>query len=128
MTPDEFAGRVVGVPWLRWASSWEAMDCYGLVVMYYRHVLGVELGEVPKTDIASGFAGLDGWHECGPEPGVTGFMAWRNGAPEHCGVLMPRGMLLHAQGSPGHSGSVRMTPLAVMQRLYQDIRFYRYQC
>lgn len=119
---------MIGVPWVRWCANWDACDCYGLVIMYYRHVLGIELGEVPRADIVSGFAGITGWEECGPEPGVTGFMAWRNGAPEHCGVLLPRGMLLHAQGSPERGGSVRLTSLVAMRRLYSDITFYRRAC
>lgn len=125
MTPHGFAARAVGVPWVRWRSEWSGMDCFGLVVLYHRHVLGVELGDVPQTDIQSGFAAAQGWAECGPEPGVTAFMAWRDGAPEHCGMLIPGGLLLHAQGSPERGGSVHATRLPAMARLYPDLRFYR---
>ena len=126
LAPMDFAARMVGVPWVRWAASWEASDCYGLVVMYWRHVLGVDVGDVPRTDIASGFAGIRGWSECGPEPGACGFMTWRDGAPTHCGVLLPGGMLLHAQEDGRGGGSVRMTRLAVMARACPDLRFYRF--
>lgn len=128
MTPQEFAARAVGVPWVRWRSDWQAMDCFGLVVLYFREVLGVDLGAVPQTDIASGFALARGWLECGPDPGATAFMSWFDGAPTHCGVMLPEGVLLHAQaGHPDESsGSVRMTRLVVMQRSCADLRFYRY--
>lgn len=127
MTPEQFAMRAVGLPWVRWRSDWAAMDCFGCVVLYFREVLGIELGAVPQTDIAAGFAAAQGWSECGPEPGATAFMAWHDGAPMHCGVLLPGGQLLHSQGSvdrPG--GSVRMTRLSVMARTFTDLRFYRY--
>lgn len=126
MTADEFARRAVGLPWVRWRSDWQALDCFGLLVLYFREVIGVDLGPVPQTDIAAGFHAARGWAECGPEPGVTAFMAWRDGAPTHCGMLLPGGLLLHAEGSPEAGGSVRATRLAAMQRLYKDIRFYRY--
>ncbi len=126
LTPTQFAGRAVGLPWARWRSDWQAADCFGLVALYFREVLGVELGPVPQTDIAAGFSASTGWAECDPEPGTTAFMAWRDGAPTHCGMLLPGGMLLHAEGAPERGGSARATRLSVMRRAYGDIRFYRY--
>ncbi|KTT17970.1 NlpC/P60 family protein [Pseudacidovorax intermedius] len=127
MTPEQFAARAVGVPWVRWRSDWQAMDCFGLIVLYHRHVLSIELGEVPQTDIAAGFAAAPGWRECGRGAGATCFMAWRDGAPQHCGVLLPGDMLLHAEANEIHPpGSVRVTRLAVAERAYGLLRFYRY--
>ena len=131
MTADDFAARCMalpGLPWVRWRSDWQACDCYGLIVLYFREVLGIDLGPVPQTDIASGFALASGWAECGPEPGVSCFMAFRAGAASHCGVLLPGGRLLHSQeGHPDPStGGVRITRLEVMTRVYPDLRFYRY--
>lgn len=128
MTPAEFAARAVGVPWVRWRSDFAGMDCFGCIVLYYREVLGIDLGPVPQTDIAAGFALASGWAECGPEPGTSGFMTWRDGAPTHCGILLPGGQLLHAQEGHPHSssGSVRATRLSVMARMFPDLRFYRY--
>lgn len=126
MAPAEFAAKAVGLPWVRWRSDWLACDCYGLVVLYWREVRGLDLGPVPRANIASGFAGLQAqWVECGPEPESTAWMAWREGAPTHCGVLLSAGQLLHAQeGPPGH-GAARITRLTVMARLHSDIRFYK---
>lgn len=126
MTPAEFAARAVGLPWARWRSDWAACDCFGLITLYHREVLGLDLGDVPQTDIAAGFNAAQGWQECSPETGATCFMAWRAGAPTHCGVLLPGAMVLHAEGSQDHPGSVRVTRLAAMRRAYGEIRFYRY--
>jgi cell wall-associated NlpC family hydrolase len=126
LTPSEFARRAVGLPWVRWRSDWQAMDCYGCIVLYFREVLGVELGDVPQTDIAQGFSVAHGWIECGAEAGATCFMAWRDGAPTHCGVLLSPREVLHSEGSDEHPGSVRVSRLEAMRRVYGEVRFYRY--
>lgn len=125
MTITEFVQRAVGIPWVRWRSDWGGADCFGILVLYFREVLGVELGPVPMVDMPEGFAAATGWEECPPEPGSTGWMAWHQGAPAHCGVLLPGAMLLHSDGTPGRPGAARLTRLAVMQRHYSDLRFYR---
>lgn len=126
MTPAQFVARAVGVPWVRWRSDWAAMDCYGLIVLWHREVLGIELGRVPETDIESGFAAARGWSQCDPQDGATCFMSWRCGAPTHCGVLLAGAMVLHCEGSPDMPGSVRMTRMRALQRVYGEIRCYRY--
>lgn len=126
MTPAEFVTRAVGIPWIRWRSDFAGADCYGLVVLYHREVMGVDLGDVPQTDLSTGMSLSTGWAECAPEDGATGFMSWRHGAPEHCGILLPGSMLLHSEGSPEHPGAVRLTRLAVAQRIYGEILFYKY--
>ena len=125
MTAIEFVRRAVGIPWVRWGSSWDGADCYGLIVLYCREVLGLELGDVPQTGIESGFAETPGWIACGPEDGAVGWMAWRDGAPSHCGIVLPGGSMLHSQGIEGHGGSVRVTRLAILRRLYSDITYHR---
>ncbi len=127
MTPEEFTAKAVGLPWVRWRSDWQAVDCYGLVVLYFREVLGVDLGDVPHTDVASGFAESAGWGECGPIAGSTAWMSWRDGAPQHVGLLIREDQVLHAEGAHGSGGSVRVTRLDVIRRAYGEIRFYRYR-
>lgn len=126
MSQGEFIGRAVGIPWERWRSDWQKADCFGLIALYHREVLGIDLGPVPQTDIAAGFALADGWVECEAEAGATCFMAWRDGAPTHCGVLLPGSRVLHSEGSPDHPGSVRVSRLAAVAMVYGQIRFYRY--
>lgn len=126
MTPDQFAARMVGVRWVRWASDWDACDCFGLVCLYWREVLGIDCGPVPRTDIVDGFAAAVGWAACDPEPGSTAFMSWRDGAPTHCGILLPGHRILHSKEGPIGTGSVQVTRMAVMQRLARDLRFYRF--
>lgn len=131
MTPAAFVERCMGIDgprYVRWRSDWQACDCFGLIVLYWREVVGVELVPEPATcsGMADGFAALaPAWRECGPLPGACGFMAWDVGLPRHCGVLLPGGDLLHTEGpSPGGAGGPRITRLAAMARLYPDLRFY----
>lgn len=130
MTAAEFAQRAMqapGIPWVRWRSDWAACDCFGLVVLFYRVVHGLELGPVPQTDIASGFAAARGWRECEAAPGASAWMAFDAGTPprpRHCGVVLDALHLLHSEGQEG-GGGVRITRLAVMRRLYPDTRFFR---
>ena len=126
MTPAEFVSRAVGLPWIRWRSDWQAVDCFGCIVLYHREVLDVDLGDVPQSDIAAGFHAATGWAECSEQDGATCFMAWKDGAPTHCGVLLPGAMVLHSEGSPERPGNVRVTRLAVMRRAYGDLKYYKY--
>ena len=88
MTPDEFVSKAVGLPWVRWRADWRAMDCFGLVVMWYREVMGVDIGDVPQTDIASGFEQDDRWEQCEPAPHCTAWLLWHDGSPQHVGILL----------------------------------------
>lgn len=115
-----------GLPWVKWRSDWSGTDCFGLIVLWFREVHGIELGPVPQTDIASGFANAAGWVECGAEAGAIAWMAWRGVAPTHCGIVLPHSRLLHSEGSDKKPGGVRISRLAAIERMYGEIRFYRY--
>ncbi|WPB58649.1 NlpC/P60 family protein [Xylophilus sp. GOD-11R] len=126
LSPSEFAAKMVGIPWRKWRSDFRACDCFGLIVLWFRHVVGIELGPVPHTDIANGFSQAAGWLESPPEAGATCWMAWRDGAPTHCGILLTADSVLHAEGGEEHPGSVRVSRLRAVELVYGQIRFYRY--
>jgi cell wall-associated NlpC family hydrolase len=125
MTQSEFIARAGWLPWVRWRSDWAACDCYGLIVLYHREVLGVDPGDVPQSDMAEGFDSITGWVECEQHDGASCFMSWRNGAPTHCGILLGD-EVLHSEGAVNHPGGVRVTKLATMRRVYGLIKFYKY--
>jgi len=129
LTQSQFIALMVGKPWVRWRSDFEAADCFGLLVLYHYAVLGMDLGSVPQTDIETGFAEAAAWEPCEPAEHAACFMAWFNGAPTHCGIILPGGMVLHSEGSPERPGSVRVSRLAAVERIYGAMKFYRYsQC
>lgn len=130
MTPDQFIARAMalpGLPWRRWCAGWDGADCFGLVVLWHREVLGIELKPVAWGDDrqADFNAHGGGWVSCDPEPGATAWMAWHRGAPAHCGILALPGLVLHSDGYVDRPGLVRLTRLSALQRLHPDLRFYR---
>lgn len=46
MNVNEFIKKVIGVKWVDRASTFKQMDCWGLVILYYRHVLKIELATI----------------------------------------------------------------------------------
>lgn len=128
MTPAQFAASAVGVPWVRWRSDWQGMDCFGLIVLWHREVLGVPIPDVPQTDIAAGFELATGWTEIdAPEAGASAWMAFREGAPTHCGMMLTDSTVIHAEGWQfDRRGSVRVSKLDAIRRVYGTIKFYRY--
>jgi cell wall-associated NlpC family hydrolase len=126
MTQHDFVRSMIGVPWRRWATGFDACDCYGLVVLYYRHVVGVEIGETPQTTLAGGIGmHLGRWIEIDkPEAGCCGFMAFRGSEPTHCGIYIGSGDLLHSDGNEDKPGSVRVSRLRTIEAIYGKVRFY----
>jgi hypothetical protein len=130
MTLAEFAARAMGFPvirWRKWYSDWKECDCYGLIVLGFREMRGIDLGPVPQTDIAEGFSRARGWVECGPEAGATCWMSWRDGKPTHCGWMLDAQRVLHCEGSEDRPGGVRISRLSAIELIYGEIKFYRYE-
>lgn len=53
----QFADRALLVPYCDGASDWSGADCWGIVELYYKHVLGIVL--VDRSDISSGHEGVN---------------------------------------------------------------------
>lgn len=91
--------------------------------MYYRHVLGIETtwGET-LNDWKE-----QGWTEvCHPIDGECAFISWRGGIPEHAGLYIGNGMLLHCDGSAGNPGGVRINSVKSINQIYGTVKFYAY--
>lgn len=124
MTTDEFISATIGrVQWKKYAADWQFMDCFGLVDMFYQHVLGVTVTWAAELSCYASH----GWVEV-PEPveNATAFMCWRNGKPWHCGVCIGNGLLLHCDGNEQMAGGVRVNTIEAVQKIYGEIRFYAY--
>jgi len=126
MTPAEFAAKSVGLPWAKWRADWQGCDCYGLVLLYLKHVLGIELPPVQWNDKGEAFAAHSlEWEACEPEAGALGWMAFIDDAPTHCGILLSPVKMLHCSGSEAQGGSVRVSSLRFVQDFYGELRFFR---
>jgi len=127
MLKQDFIDKVTGLPWANRACTFEEVDCWGLVVMYYRHVLGIELHHSPDYEAGSDF------HTCFEgeviywkpenifvENGI--FVALRGKQPVHVGLIV-NGMALHSRCEGGH---VRSDAVRTIQKLYTKVEFYSY--
>lgn len=123
MTKDEFTGLVVGVPWANRACSFEQVDCWGLCVLYYRHVLGIELHQTPDYEAGACYQGDVIYWQKVDKPVEGGiFVGYRSSQPAHVGIILNR-KALHSRGE---NGSVREDSLLVIQRAFTKVEFFVY--
>ncbi|MGF2439240.1 NlpC/P60 family protein [Enterobacter ludwigii] len=127
MHRDEFISRIEGVPWSNRACSFDAADCWGLVVMYYRHVLGIEVHQTADYESGRDFmtcydADVVFWQRSETFCNEGVFVAWVGSQPVHVGLILG-GLALHSRGENGH---VRFDAIRTIQKLFTRVEFYQY--
>lgn len=127
MSKEEFLSRVLGIPWKNRACTFEAADCWGLVTLYYRHVLGIEIHQTPDYESGCDFltcydADVVFWQreDSFIDDGI--FVAWIGSNPVHVGLIID-GRALHSRGDNGH---VRPDAIRTIQKLFTRVEFYSY--
>ncbi|HAV1664523.1 TPA: C40 family peptidase [Enterobacter hormaechei subsp. xiangfangensis] len=118
---------MIGVPWANRACSFEKVDCWGLVVLYYRHVLGIELHQTPDYETGADFftcyqGDVVFWRKVDKpvEGGI--FVGYRGAQPAHVGLVLNR-KAIHARGE---NGSVKEDSLLVIQRAFTKVEYFSY--
>lgn len=123
---DEFITFMIDVPWVEGKANFAECDCWGLVVLYYRHVIGIELAPTHDLPMAEGMAAqlaTGHWQEVTqPADGVV-FMSYRDSSPAHCGVIIGN-RVLHSAGGRNRDGYCRFDRFATLQRTYRDMRYF----
>lgn len=127
MHREEFISRIEGVPWSNRACSFDAADCWGLVVMYYRHVLGIEVHQTADYESGRDFmtcydADVVFWQRSETFCNEGIFVAWVGSQPVHVGLILG-GLALHSRGENGH---VRFDAIRTIQKLFTRVEFYQY--
>lgn len=127
MLKSEFIEKVTGVPWVDRSCTFEAMDCWGLVVLYYRHVLGIEIHHAADYESGSDFLTcfeeeVVFWRdtEIFTDGGI--FIAYYGAQPVHVGLIVD-GMALHSRGECGH---VRADNIRTIKKLFTRVEFKSY--
>lgn len=127
MSKEEFLSRVLGIPWKNRACTFEAADCWGLVTLYYRHVLGIEIHQTTDYEAGCDFltcydADVVFWRreDSFIDDGI--FVAWVGSNPVHVGLIID-GRALHSRGDNGH---VRPDAVRTIQKLFTRVEFYSY--
>lgn len=101
------------------------MDCWGLVVLYYRHVLGLELHHIAGYESGADFITCyeqERAHWRRVPVAATGCIAvfYRGEVPAHIGVMISPIKCLHARGE---FGFVRCdSPLALL-KVYSKVEY-----
>ncbi|AZS56814.1 NlpC/P60 family protein [Pectobacterium parmentieri] len=127
MTQDEFIRRVIGKQWIDRACSFDAMDCWGLVVLYYRHVIGIEIHQTPDYEAGNDFItcyenDVNFWRQSAHQPGsLAVFFKGEN--PDHVGIVLAGNKCLHSLGG---GKSVSIDRLPVLQRMFTKTEFMTY--
>lgn len=124
---SDFIDKVIGVPWANRACSFEQVDCWGLCVLYYRHVLGIELHQTPDYEAGADFftcyqGDVVHWQKVDKpvEGGI--FVGYRASQPAHVGLILNR-KALHSRGE---NGSVREDSLLIIQRAFTKVEYFVY--
>ncbi len=132
MTQNEFIKKMMGVHWVNRASSFDAVDCWGLVLLYYKEVLGIQLpvvdGFTSKQDFTECYEkGKDAWQEV-DRPIMNGiaFTSYKGDQPTHVGVCIGHGKALHCRGSENNPGSVEIHSLRAIEHLYGKITYHEF--
>ena len=110
MSPAEFANLAIVVPFVDHGRGWSGWDCWGMVQMYYREVLGVEIpsyvGEYTdagrSTQTRRELAALidhnmTDWREVDNAEAGDVVLLKIGGRPIHVGIAVNGGQMLHTE-------------------------------
>lgn len=124
--------RFVGIPYVALGRDYDGADCWGLIYLYYRDVLGRPVpsyvAEMQEREFRPRGIGplVDAereahWFEA-TEPQQGNVVLMRNGRHHnHVGIRLSGGRLLHSDG-PGPSCIERLDALHLRNRI---VGFYR---
>ena len=88
MTINEFIIKALQIPYKKWGSDWNGVDCYGIVRLFYKEVCGIELPDI-RT-----YRWWESWEKVKkPEAGDVLFM---NLEEPHIALYIGNGRILHA--------------------------------
>lgn len=126
--------RFVGIPYLDRGRSLVGLDCWGLVVMVFRELRGIELPSysesyVTASDraaIAKLVAGeLEPWAEIEPanEQAFDVVLMREGRYPRHVGIVTAPGQLLHVQD--GETSRIERYRSGML--MHRVVGFFRYR-
>lgn len=127
MSDDEFIRMMFGKPYVDRHCSLDAVDCWGLVALYYRLVRGINIHHTNDYGNGCDFATcyhneVDFWHRHEhPVPGGI-FVAYRGAVPVHVGLIIDDNTIFHAR----EKTSVRFDKLRTLERLSTKVEYLTY--
>lgn len=133
MMHAEFIRKILHKPWVNRQSSFDSCDCFGLVILYYKEVLNITIPEVKgftdNADFSDCYSlGIEQWKEL-TSPQETGLMftAYKRGAPEHVGLCIGGGKVLHSRGDHNRGGKVQIHSISAIEAIFGKITYHRFK-
>lgn len=127
MNKTDFIRKVNRLPWADRACSFEAADCWGLIVLYFRHVSGIEIHQTPDyeagKDFITCYEGDRIFWRTGSRAEGNIAVFYRGEQPDHVGVVIGGNRCLHSRGK---GEGVRIDPLPVLERAFTRTEFLQY--
>lgn len=127
MNKTDFIRKVNRLPWANRACSFDAVDCWGLIVLFFRHVKGIEIHQTADYESGADFITCYEGDRVFWQPGarVDGHIAvfYRGEHPDHIGVVIDGSRCLHSRGE---GEGVRIDPLPVLERAFTRTEFLQY--
>lgn len=127
VTSDNFAQQMLGKPWVDRACSYDFVDCWGLVVMYFRRVNGINIHHDDGYSSGLSFATCYSSEVCFWRPeehAVPGgiFVSFTGSNPTHVGLVYPGGKILHAR----QNSAVRFDRIRTLEKLSTRVEWFTY--
>lgn len=133
MTQSEFIRKILHKPWVNRTSSFDNCDCFGLVMLYYKEVLNIAIPEVKgfadNADFNDCYSlGIERWIKLtAPQSQGLMFTAYKVSNPEHVGICIGGGKVLHSRGDHIHGGKVQMHSISAIEAIFGKITFHRFK-
>ncbi|MFS7382866.1 NlpC/P60 family protein [Rahnella inusitata] len=127
MLNQEFIDVMDGKPWKNRSCGFDACDCWGLIALYYRHVLGVNIHHADDYECGREFltcyqGEIVFWRQSAAPSDACMFVAYEGQHPKHVGLILG-GQAFHSRGESGH---VRLDKIRTLQKVYSKVEFYTY--
>lgn len=131
--------KYVGIPWVCGKASIEGADCWGIVTMVLRDALGIDLGHYSLPDIKTHRGAIrtferemavelssGKWEQVDQpvELDVVMMYSKDSGRPDHIGVCIGGGMILHSMTRETGISEVHQTKL--ISPMFNRFEYYRY--
>ncbi len=133
MNQEEFISKTIGLPWVNRQSSFKAVDCWGLVLLYYKHVLKIELPTIKGyedggCDTSHGWSdGVDKWVELKSKINNCVFTCYKSGKPVHVGIVISPTKVLHSRGFVDSPGKVEIHSVRAIESIYGKMTFHKFK-
>lgn len=132
MIQTEFINKTLGLPWVNRAVSFDSLDCWGLVLLYYKHVMNIELPEIKgysigECDTTQGWdSGVNQWEKINSPVIGSVFTCYKGGKPIHVGIVISPIKVLHARGFIDNPGKVEIHSIRAIENIYGKITYHKF--